>query len=329
MNRKYHLIWSVKEPSLYPPEKNVVFIRRDADSVRWNYYLNHCGFFIFTHPWWLKSWKKSQTVIHTDHGTMPLKAGVVNPPIVFDYLLTGTETTEKYRKLFWGGDKGNYQAVRLDLPRNDWLFDRGDFLRPFLGGQTPQHIILCMPTFKQSAYWEDSTEQNPYFINVACTKADMERLNRFLAEHEALLVCKLHHLQKLDYMTKERFSHILYLTDDQLMAHDIMINHVLTCADALVTDFSSVCFDFMLLDRPVGFFCSTAQQYSRGYLMENPEDFMAWEKIYTLDELIAFIDATIQRKDPYQAQRRHIRDLCFCFKDADNSKRFLDYFQLV
>lgn len=327
MNEKYHLVWSVQDPTLYQGHKNVVFIKRNDSSIRWNYYLNRCGYFIFTHPWWLKKWKKTQMVINTSHGTMPIKAGGANPVIAFNYLVTGTETTAYYRKKFWGSSD-KYNIVPLDLPRNDWLFEKGDFLKPFFAGKTYEHIILCMPTFKQARYWSDSDEVNPYFINVVDSYNDMIRLNQYLKERNAVLICKLHHLQTLDYLTEEEFSNIIYLRDEQLREHDIMINHVLTCADALVTDFSSVCFDFLLLDRPLGFFCNTVEQYKRGYVMDHPEDFMAGVKIENLDHFIKFISDVIDGKDSFSSQRKAIREKCFRYQDGNNCKRFLDYFKI-
>ncbi len=326
MNKKYHLIWSVKDSSLYPPEKNVVFICRDAGSIRWNYYLNRCKYFIFTHPWWMTQKKKSQIRINTAHGTMPLKGASKNPVVTFDYMLAGTEMTADYRNRAWGRSKA-YIPVPLDMPRNDWLYDTGNYLAPFLKGKHYSKVILCMPTFKQSKHWSDSNEQNPYLINVVQSRDDIMRLNQYLTDKNLLLVCKLHHLQTLDTMTSETFSNILYLRDEQLSSNGIMINHVLTCSDALVTDFSSVCFDYLLLDRPIGFFVNSVEQYHRGYMMENPEDFMPGTHIHHLDDFLSFMDVIVEGKDNYTEFRHKLRAQCFRFTDNGNCRRFIEYFK--
>ena len=54
-------------------------------------------------------------------------------------------------------------------------------------------------------------------------------------------------------------------------------------ADGLITDYSSVYFDYMLLDRPIAFAIDDIKEYGdkRGFIFETPEDYMP---LYSLRE---------------------------------------------
>ena len=48
-------------------------------------------------------------------------------------------------------------------------------------------------------------------------------------------------------------SNIVILSNEQLYHMDIQTNEILMHADALISDYSSVAVDYLLLDRPIAF----------------------------------------------------------------------------
>ena len=106
------------------------------------------------------------------------------------------------------------------------------------------------------------------------------------------------------------------------------MNHMLRCADALVTDFSGVFLDYILLDRPMGFFCNDRDQYTRGFAMENPEDYMPGPHMYTVEDFLSFIDSVCTGEDEYRQFRKTVRDRVHTYQDDQNCRRFLEYFNI-
>lgn len=326
LNQHYHLIWSVNEPHKYTKHKNVVFIKRNSQSIRWNYYLNRCKFFIFTHPYWLKEWKENQCVINAWHGN-PFKA----PPSkklshVFDYILANSEDAERYRRKEFDGE---FDVVILGPPRNDWLFEHGPFLDPFIGKKKFTKTIFFLPTYKKSKNWLDGEDDESFFISTITSEEELNEFNAFLYDNNVLLVCITHHLQVDSIYEKRKLSNILFLRDEDYAKYNYVMNQMLTCADALITDYSGVFIDFLLLNRPIAFLCNATEKYSRGFAMDNPQDYMAGKKLFTTSDIKDFIISLIINTDDYKEQRETVKNLCHKYQDANNCERFLEYFSII
>ena len=66
------------------------------------------------------------------------------------------------------------------------------------------------------------------------------------------------------------------------------------------------CVDFLLLNRPIGFFVSDFEKYkeSRGFTFKKPLDYMPGEIIFTTKDLITFINKTFVLKiDDFKEKR--------------------------
>ena len=111
------------------------------------------------------------------------------------------------------------------------------------------------------------------------------------------------------------------MKDDDLRAKDIQINELLENADVLLTDYSSVFYEFLLTNRPVGFLIGDINDYKRGFAMDNPLDEMPGAKISTYEDLISFIEESLNGQDNYADERRRIRDKVFKYQDGNNSYR--------
>ena len=328
-NRRRKLVWLVKEPEKYRDRQrdNVLFLRRGSLAGR--YWVSRAQFFFFTHPWWMKSWRKGQTVVSLWHG-VPLKAGNGRDMSgLFDFFAASSpETYELYHK--FTGVKLN-QYLPLGQPRLDVMFQKWD-LSPLLGGMVRgrdyDKLVLCMPTFRQTQRWTDGAFANTYSINPVETLEQLEQINGFLAEHRMVLAAKIHHLQKLDFLKTTSLSNILYLTDDDLMAADIQLYELVGGADCLLTDYSSIYFDYLTLDRPIGFFVGDLEQYTRGFLVEDPLSWMPGEKIRDFAGLCAFLEDVSAGRDDYGSARKELRDKVDPYQDDENCRRIAENFGL-
>ena len=96
--------------------------------------------------------------------------------------------------------------------------------------------------------------------------------------------------------------------------------------DLLLTDFSSIYIDFLLLNKPIGFVISDFSEYlnSRGFVFEEPKNFMPGEIVTNTKELISFINDVIKnQKDDHNQKREEIKNI---FHDvaSDFSKKVFD-----
>lgn len=102
------------------------------------------------------------------------------------------------------------------------------------------------------------------------------------------------------------------------------VNDILLASDVLVTDYSSLCFDFLLLDRPMLFYVYDLDSYgndTRGFYF--PVQDLPGPLVRTQDELVAaLLDQDLPVRD---AQRRHEHRQRMCpYDDGHVSARVLD-----
>ncbi len=328
---KYKLIWIVKEPNEYIDINDVTFISKEKSlpySVKFFYYIARSKYFFFTHPYWYTYKKSGQKIINLWHGIPIKNASKANLSNAFDYILCSSNNTKEWFNKFCGVDKA--QDIVLGSPRNDLLFEKNDSLRKLLKGQSYSKVILCMPTYKQAKCWTDSEKIIPYYIQGIYTKDELNSLNTYLQNLNIMLIVKIHHLQDTKFLSEVNLSNIMYVKDEQLLNLDIQLYQFLGQADALLTDYSSVYLDYILLDRPIGFLLEDIEDYlkGRGFLFDNYMDFMPGEKMYTFEDLLAFISHVSEGVDDYKEERRKVRDYTNKYQDGNNCERLLEFLGL-
>ena len=109
---------------------------------------------------------------------------------------------------------------------------------------------------------------------------------------------------------------------------------VQTCAlpisqtDALITDYSGIAFEFMLLNRPIGYVVSDMQMYTRGFAVNNPLDYMPGNKIRHLDDMLIYIKDVAESIDRYKAERTKLIKQLFQGNAYENgAKKLIEYIE--
>lgn len=151
----------------------------------------------------------------------------------------------------------NVQA--LGAPRTDIYFDadRLEQARKNVFSQYPQwkgkRIILYAPTFRDRRQGRE--EFHP--------PLDFDQLSRNLPD-DCVFVLRPHPHMKNKIVEKE-YPNIVVSREGTTT--DFMI-----ASDLLVTDYSSVIFEYCLLKKPILFFCYDLQLYERGFYLQYPDD---------------------------------------------------------
>lgn len=326
-NEKYKIIWIVHEPKLYPKNKNVHFISRHSIGINLlaDYYISRASCFLFTHPYWLKKWRKNQTVINLTHSSMMLKAGGKNISNCFNYMLCASNAVkERKKKTYYIADE---QAVILGGPRMDLLYHSKNSIRKIIPHYNNEQVIISMSTFKQTKSWNDSISVDRFALNVVESESDLIRFNDFLEKHNTYLIIKIHHLQDMSFINLSNLNRIFYLTDYDLQIKDIQLYELVGETDALITDYSSVYYDYLVLDRPIGFLIADLDDYSRGFCIDNPLDEMPGEKIKTIRQLYDFVISINTGFDSYKKERESLRNIVHLYKDDKNCARLISWLE--
>ncbi len=130
---------------------------------------------------------------------------------------------------------------------------------------------------------------------------DLSKLDALLADIDAYLIVKPHPRDRLD-TDRGEFSRIMS------MSSALDVYPLLPATDVLITDYSSLYFDYLLLDRPVVFYPFDREQYraTRGFNLDYDE--VTPGPIATeFEELLTSIEAVLE-DDDFAAERKAVRD---------------------
>lgn len=325
-NNKYKIIWIVHDPKIYPREKNVIFASRHSLGInlKADYYIARSSCFLFTHPYWLKKWRSDQTVINMTHSSMMLKAGGKNNlSNRYDYMMCASKSVKEV-KMKALSCKEN-QVIILGAPRIDLLYKKTKSIKKIIPNYNGEKFILSMSTFKQAKGWKDSDIVDKYSLNVIKTQKEINALNEFLKINKLYLIIKIHHLQDTSCINLDQLDRIIYLQDGDLQEKDIQLYELLGEADALLTDYSSVFYDYLLVERPIGFLIADIEDYSRGFCVDNAKEEMVGDKIKNINQLYDFIVSVNKSIDLYKSERKRIKDRVHLYQDEKNCERLLEW----
>ena len=159
---------------------------------------------------------------------------------------------------------------------------------------------------------------------------EIKSIDEFLFRNDALLIVKYHPYEEEEKAeTYRRFSNkvknILLLTSKELINHFISIYDLLPASSFLITDYSSIYLDYLLLDKPILFFCPDFTEYNktRGFIVEYDvlSDWMPGQITKKFEELKSALKIYIEGSDDYRNSRSKILRLYHRYKDPFSSRR--------
>jgi CDP-glycerol glycerophosphotransferase (TagB/SpsB family) len=200
------------------------------------------------------------------------------------------------------------------LYKNDVTYHLGDF----------QKTIIWLPTFRKSAamgYTDVQTDSVVPFFKLN----ELHELDEVLQRYNVHVIIKLHPVQDIPQKSVEGLTHLQLLSHQEFTAKNYDLYTLLRQTDALITDYSSVFYDYLLLDRPIGFTEDDEEQYksNRGFAVENPDDFKPGMRIKSREQLYQFVSDLVEGKDLYKQKRFEINELSNAYQDGQNCARAL------
>lgn len=339
----YKVIWLVNEPTNFNNINNVKFVRKKYDTV-WiglTYVLARCKYYIYDHNnflYYLKVKKKhGQHVIYMSHGTAfkDNKHRDSTSTEYFDKMIVLGPKSAEINCHFWGCSID--KALNLGEPREDYFYSSLDEvnvkLNSIYGLEKFKKKILWMPTFRQS---KDTSISENYIKNetglpIINTYKQLIELNSILEKMDACLLLKVHHLQADLPVFEEKLSNVLVIKDDDLISKGIQLYQFIPLTDALITDYSSISVDYLLLNKPIIYTLDDYEEYkkSRGIYPPNALDYMPGPHVKNIDELTKSIRDVSNGIDAYAEKRRNIVNEFYTYQDGCASERILKYCGIV
>lgn len=339
-NAGYEIIWMVSDKKSFRnmKYKNVRFVTAENkygwSSVPAFYYGNTAKYFFYTnHSADLNRYHaQGQITVNLWHGC-GYKGSTLDKKDIphsdtmgwFDYALVPGNVFVDVKARYWHCDKK--KILPLGYPRYDWMLHpsltKEDILDRLFGWKKQNSkAVIWMPTFRkstQSGYGENEIEL-PFELPGLKDLSQLQELDRFLQDENLLLIIKKHPLQIGWNQEQEGLRNIHYVTEQMLSGSDIQLYELVGICDGLLSDYSSIAVDYMLLDRPIGYILTDFEIYKkkRGFVFENPLEYMPGEKIYDFNGVRDFLRHVSSGMDLFKADRErlmpqmHIKRECYC-----------------
>ncbi len=216
--------------------------------------------------------------------------------------------------------------VITGYPRNDVFFmkDKGYFVLPEESvlvreirdkKKLRKRIVMYLPTHRREGLCG---------LDWICGE-NMRLLDQRLGELGCVLLIKLHYCHRgSSVYSEEDFENIVWIREK--VSLDIYI--ILRYVDILITDYSSVYFDFLLLNRPVVFAPFDIDSYvkDRG-LYYDYDSVTAGPKAKNWEEVLSFLEEVICAPDKYAEEREKLCRLFHAYRDGRSSERVFDGIQ--
>ncbi|RTX74901.1 CDP-glycerol:glycerophosphate glycerophosphotransferase [Mammaliicoccus sciuri] len=332
---KLNYIWVFKNPNQNVITGNAVKVKKGSKEYYDAY--SKAKFWVTNArlPLYLNK-KDNQIYIQTWHGT-PLKRLANDMKIVrmpgtttpkykknfyaetsrWDYLISPNRySTNIFKTAFWMDEN---RTLEIGYPRNDILVNRSndqeyiEKLKKELNIPKGKKIIMYAPTWRDDEF----VKKGKYLFDL---KINLENLQKELGD-EFVILLRMHYL----------ISNALDLSGYEDFAIDVSnyndISELYLISDALITDYSSVMFDFGILKRPQYFFAYDIEKYDKGlrgfymdYMNDLPGEIITDE--FKLAEELKDID---KHKEKYKDKIERFYDK-FCSIEKGQSSKIIGDF---
>ncbi len=214
------------------------------------------------------------------------------------YIATSNEMKKVFKTAFHVDDE---HVIMAGQPRNDMFFDPKYKITTIDTAKfTGKTVITYLPTHRLESGGK-----------IQCSKIfNLNSLNSFCENNNCIFIIKKHFYHKNEVEELDKYCNIL----DWTSVPDIDTNELLMVSDYLISDYSSVTADYLLLNRPIFYYCYDLDNY----LKKDRDIYWSYDEITpgpkcrTFDELISSLKTVIvEDKDDYTSERERVLSIFY------------------
>lgn len=207
------------------------------------------------------------------------------------------------------------------FPRSDALWEKSDYI---LAEEKKVEDIFKLNRFSFFIYLVPTFRNAPEF-SLFQFSFEVEKLLAFLESINGILIIRMHPFEM------SRAARYIDIKSERILFENHGLSDpypLLKRADVLITDFSSIYADYLLLDRPVVFAKFAFEQYvsKERNLYWNYDDVAPGEKASNWPELIeCLIKISIEKQDNFKIERKNLREKIFAGNERNSCSKILEH----
>lgn len=290
----YKMVWLLSESATNAIRKQImadnpqVIVPHRKIVILW--YILRARFIIYSHSFYdMYRFAQTDKRINLWHGTGFKKTGIDNneQAIRTDYLLTTNRTWQRLLAHSFGLTEK--QVWITGEPRTDLFFQPTDFFCKYgINRQQYASVGIWMPTFRKHILEDRLDGEYGEGKLAGFTMQELKILDMHLSPIKGLLIIKLHMYDALQQYTFPAFSNIVIIKPQDFK---LQLYPLLGACDYLLTDYSSVAFDYDILHRPMGFIIKDIAVYEndRGFYFNDINKLLPGKILNTIEEVEDFV----------------------------------------
>lgn len=217
------------------------------------------------------------------------------------------------------------------LPRMDDLFkpDNTKVKNKWFPDVSYDKLFIFMPTHRKNE--EGNLKEGESMIEAFLNK-DLSEFYEMLENQNAVFLIKLHPFEfnLIPELSKKLLNKRVSIVEADQM-EDLSLYSLLGTTDCLITDYSSVYFEYLALNKPIIFVNTDLEEYenSRTMLLTPYKEWTPGSFVKSLSELTTEVANISNGKDDYQDFRERVRNILLENPDANSSMRVWNEIQSV
>lgn len=225
----------------------------------------------------------------------------------------------------FGGNINDYEIT--GAPRNDFLFTSNgkENLSKVINADLAQKkVVYYTPTFRLNKYQHKVNGNKKWNNFFGFEEFDLNEFSQFLLKNDIFLILKMHPYEEgyvKNILEAYETSNIALMLDESLTEFDFY--ETLNACDLLITDYSSIFYDYLLLDRPILFTPVDLKEYTENTgMLYGPYDFWTpGDKAYNQQELQQQLLGNLLNVDKNKKTRETITEIIHHYKDEYSCER--------
>ena len=212
-------------------------------------------------------------------------------------------------------------------PRYDWMLHPSQEAKQYFRELKKDYekVIFWLPTVRNSIVDRNYPESVISHFPILAHIEDWRDVDKWLSSVNILLIVKLHNTQKKYDIPFEEFNNIRIVENHDFLEAGVKLYELFPLTDGLISDYSSVSFDYLVVDKPI---CYTLDDYkmyesTRGFVFDNPLDYMPGHHVYNVQELKKYLEDVKNDLDEYKLRRKAVREIAVTNTDTSYCEQIL------